>query len=1002
MVKFLLNRPVAVLMASIAFLLLGIVASLRIPTSLMPDIAIPEITVQLSYPNNTSRELETNVVRPLRNQLLQVTNLKDIESETRDGFAYLKLVFDYGTNTDYAFIETNEKVDAALNFLPRDLERPKVIKASTTDVPIVNLTVSLRKEYSTERFLQLSEFAETVLKKRIEQLPDIAFADLSGQTQSEVRISPHADNVRSLGISNNALIEAIKQNNFELGNLIVQNGIYQYNFSFSNPLKTKKDIEDIYLNIEGRLLQIKDVAQVELSSQQERGSVFHNGKRSVVLAIIKQADARVYELKEELDFLLAALEKDYPDLEFHTNQDQTQLLQLSIDNLKSSLWLGGSLAILIMFFFLNDIKAPIIIAISIPVSLVLSLLFLYLFGLSINIISLSGLILGIGMMIDNSIIVIDNITQKLESGLSLFEACAKGTNEIITPLITSVLTTCSVFLPLVFLSGITGALFYDQAIAISIGLGASLLVSIIIIPVLFRQLQRRTFPLEKWFKNRLTTNALEDFYTQGYTLFFKKKWIVYLISLAGIICAILLFQILPYQQLPNLDKGETVLTIDWNKPITLQENQARIADIFEDIPDIQTRFSQIGEQQYLLQRENSKSFSEAKIYIDAFAKANIEHVQNNVQEKMQTNFPEARFSFTSPETIFEYTFGTNNQELVGHVYSRNSLEVPPTTSLNEIASLFNQSSLSEVPIQKTVAISVIHDNLLLYSVQYDDLINELKTALGQNFVDDLKTSQKFIPINLGYNQETFDSTFNGLYVRSTEDEIIPVRNLVNVKNVQNYKAIKGDRSGEFLEFDLTANDDIGGVIQQIRNRFQQSNYDIRFSGSWFTVRELGKELGVVIAIAILLLYFIMAAQFESFWQPLIILLEIPIDIGGALLLLWIFGGSINLMAAIGIVVMSGIIINDSILKLHTINLLRKEGYAVDDAIKEGGRLRLKPIVMTSLTTILALVPFLFIGGLGGVLQRPLALTVIGGMLIGTFISLYFIPLLYSFFVKRFE
>jgi multidrug efflux pump subunit AcrB len=434
MVKFLINRPVAVFMATFAFLLLGIVASMRIPTALMPDIAIPEITVQLSYPNNTARELETNVVRPLRNQLLQVANLKDIETETRDGFATLKLLFEYGTNTDYAFIETNEKVDGSLNYLPRDLDRPKVIKASATDIPILNLTVSLKEDYSDERFLELSEFTETIIKKRIEQLPDIALADMSGQTQAEIIITPNKNKIQSLDINNNELVNAIKQNNFELGNLIVQNGIYQYNFKFSNPLRSKKDIENIYLNIHDKLFQLKNLAQVSLKPQLDRGLVYNNGDRAIVLAIVKQADARVYELKEALETLTQSFQDDYPNLEFSTNQDQTQLLKLSIDNLKTSLWIGSLLAILIMFFFLKDIKSPLIIAISIPVSLIVSLLFMYVFGLSINIISLSGLILGVGMMIDNAIIVIDNITQKLESGLNLFDACVEGTNEIITHL----------------------------------------------------------------------------------------------------------------------------------------------------------------------------------------------------------------------------------------------------------------------------------------------------------------------------------------------------------------------------------------------------------------------------------------------------------------------------------------------------------------------------------------------------------------------------------------
>lgn len=1001
MVKFLINRPIAVFMATLAFLLLGVVSSTRIPTSLMPNIPIPEITVQVSYPNNTTRELETNLIRPLRNQLLQVGNLKDITSETRDGFATLKLVFEYGTNTNLAFIEVNEKVDASLNYLPRDLERPKVIKASATDIPIVNLTVSLKENFSKEKFLELSDFAETVLKKRIEQLPDIALADISGLTKPEISVTPNTQKLQSLGIGTNELINAIKQNNFELGNLLVQNGIYQYNFKFANPLKNKKDIEAIYLNINDRLFQLKDIADVRLESEKEKGLVYLNGKRAIVLSIIKQADARVYELKEALEKVTNSFNKDYPNLEFSTNQDQTKLLKLSIDNLKSSLWIGTFLAIIIMFFFLKDVKSPLIIAVSIPISLVISVLFMYLFGLSINIISLSGLILGVGMMIDNAIIVIDNITQKLETGESLINACVKGTNEIITPLISSVLTTCSVFLPLLFLSGITGALFYDQALAVAIGLFSSLLVSILLIPVIYKQLKNKNFKIEKWLQFNVKTQQIETWYEKGYHFFFKRKIIVFSISIISILLAVFLFLTMPYSQLPNTNQNEVILSIDWNENINVDENQDRIQSLFENEKTLKTVFSKVGEQQFLLERDNSKSFSEATIYLQTNTVNEIENLKKEIQIKFLKRYTNATISLDAPKNIFQYLFGNEKEELIAQISSRGSLEVPTENKLLDVQVLLNGYTNSEIPLKQTAYIEVLHENILLYNVSYDDLVNELKTTFNQNFVDNLKTAQKFIPIKLNYENETFDTMISELFVKNKNKELIAVRNLIKIDPSNQYKSITANRAGEYLAFNIKTQKKPENIIKEIQNVFQnQSNFNVSFSGSFFDVQELGNQLLVVILVAILLLYFIMAAQFESLWQPIIILLEIPIDIGGALLLLWLFGGTINVMAAIGIVVMSGVIINDSILKLHTINLLRKEGKTIEEAIKLGGKLRLKPILMTSLTTILALLPFLFMEGLGAKLQRPLALTVIGGMIIGTFISLYFIPLMYSLLSKK--
>ncbi len=1001
MVKFLINRPVAVFMATFAFLLLGIVASFQIPTSLMPDIPIPEITVQLQYPNNTARELETNVVRPLKNQLLQVSNLKNIESQTRDGFASIKLQFNYGTNTDYAFIETNEKIDASLNYLPKDIDRPKAIKASTTDIPVLNLTVSLKEDFSNERFLELSDFTQTVIKKRIEQLPDIALADISGHTKPEIIITPYQNKITSLGITNEQLIEAIQQNNFKLGNLLVQNGIYQYNFKFSNPLKTKEDIENIYLNLHNKLFQLKELAQVAIEPQQDKGQVYYNGKRAIVLSIIKQANARVYNLKESLKTLTNEFKKDYPNLQFNTNQDQTQLLKISIDNLKASLLIGSALAILIMFFFIRDIKSPLIIAISIPVSLITGIFFMYLFGLSINIISLSGLILGVGMMIDNAIIVIDNINQKIKLGQNLENACVEGTNEIITPLLSSVLTTCSVFLPLLFLSGITGALFFDQAVAVSIGLGASLLVSVFLIPVLFKQFNKN-FSIEKWTTAHLKSQNIENWYEKGYKFFFKKKWIVYGISIVSIILSVVLFLTMDYSQLPVIDKNKTVLKLDWNENITVQENQNRIRSILENSTEAETVFTQVGEQDFLLQSDDIKGFSEASVFIQTKTIPELNTLKSKIKNNIKLEFPNANFSFNEPKTIFEYIFKNDQNKLLAKIYSKTSIEAPNEDNLTELATLLKNQDVSQIPLKQTLYIQIIPEKLALYNIAYNNLINELKTAFNQNFIDHIKTSKKFIPIKLNYDIKSFENTINNLFVTNKNGSQIAIKNVINIKTEQQYKTIFAGRGGEYLKIPINTTDaSVYETMNTIQEKFVNNpEFKIQFSGTWLSIQELNKELVWVILVAVLLLYFIMTAQFESLWQPVIILLEIPIDIGGALLLLWLFGGTINIMAAIGIVVMSGVIINDSILKIHTINLLRKQGLTLENAVKQGGKIRLKPILMTSLTTILALLPFLFLKGLGAELQKPLSLTVIGGMIIGTFISLYFIPLMYVLFTKK--
>jgi len=988
--KFILKRPIATFMIGFAFLVLGLIASFQTPTALLPNIPVPEITVQVSYPNQTARSLETNVIRQLRNQLQQIAQLKNIETEARDGFGVIRLKFEYGVSTDLAFIEANEKIDMAMNFLPRDLPRPRVIKASTSDIPILFLSVSNPNNQSTEAFLDLSEFTFNVLKRRIEQLPDIAIADVSGHLFAEVQIIPKQAKLQSLGLDQETLILAIQNNNFEIGDLLIEDGIYQYNLRFSSPLQNKKDIEQIRLNLNKNIYLLSDLAEVKIVGEQIRGASSTGNQRSLQIALIKQAEASVYDMNEKLDEFISEIKESYPHLHFETHQDQTTLLKLSIDNLKSSLILGGLLAILIIFVFMRDLKSPIIIGVSIPLALVISFFFIYLFNLSINIISLSGLILGVGMMIDNSIIVIDNITQKLEEGKNIFEACASGTSEIISPLVSSVLTTCMVFFPLVFLSGITGALFYDQALAVAIGLVSSLLVSIFIIPSLYLQLHKKTQ------KRKPKKDYLITAYKKGFRIFYKKKFLTLSIAILFLGIAIVLFQHLDFNKLPKLEETEMRLKIDWNKNVSVEDNLKKSQELLQGIEDIQF-VVEAAEQRYLLQREPTQNFSESQIYLKAKSPEQLEKIKQEIQQRAASS--SWVIDFLPPKNIFQYIFGGEDAALIAEVTSREKIEIPSENEIDEINKLFSFPT-QDVPLQDLYNLEIKHENLLLYQVEYPKLISEVKTVLQRNFISELRNVQRFIPIHIGYQESSIQESLQNNFVLNTENQLIPLYQLISVKKDVQYKAIHAKRSGEFLrilpEENLAVSQE---MILASEENFQNSEYNLNFSGSYFERGDLLKELIGVILVSILLLYFIMAAQFNSLTQPLIILTEIPIDIGGSLLLIWLFGGDINLMAGIGIVVMSGIVINDSILKIHTMNQLKEAGLSIGEAVKEGGIRRLKPILMTSITSILALLPFLFIDGLGADLQKPLALSVIGGLGVGTFISLYFLPILYKWFTK---
>ena len=536
MIKFLIQRPIAVLMAFTASFIIGLVTYSTLPISLLPNIAIPEITVQVSAANTSARELENTIVKPLRSQLIQVSTLKDIHSESRDGAGIIRLSFEFGTNTDLAFIEVNEKIDAAMNYLPKETERPKVIKASATDIPVFYLNLTLKNDsaYSTtttgqQSFLDLCEFAESVIKRRIEQLEEVAMVDVTGLVERQVQIVPDEDKLAMMGLAIGDIESALSSNNVEPGSMTVRDGYYEYNIKFSTLLRTAEDVENIYLRKGDRIVQLKDFCKVNIVPVKEKGVSLSNGKRAVTLAVIKQADENMDKMKNSLVGTMEYFQRVYPDIDFSISRNQTELLDFTISNLQQNLSLGFLFICLVAVLFLGDVKSPLVIGLSMVVSIVISFVFFYLCNMSLNIISLAGLILALGMMIDSSIIVTENISQYRERGYSLRRACITGTSEVVTPMLSSSLTTIAVFAPLIFMSGIAGAIFYDQAFSVTVGLMVSYFTGIMLLPVLYLLVYRTGIHTRKWkwlsfkFNNPIKDHTLDRFYDAGVDWVFRHK-----------------------------------------------------------------------------------------------------------------------------------------------------------------------------------------------------------------------------------------------------------------------------------------------------------------------------------------------------------------------------------------------------------------------------------------------------------------------------------------------
>jgi multidrug efflux pump subunit AcrB len=1009
------------MMVFAALFILGIVTYMNIPVSLLPDIAIPEITVQVSGQNTSARELENTVVRPVRQQLMQVGKLRDIRSESRDGSAVIYLSFEYGANTDLAFIEVNEKIDAAMSYLPREQERPRVIKASATDIPVFNVDLTLRSDSSFEqtdmpKFIELSEFAETVIRRRFEQLPQVAMVDLSGTVKKQVIISPNRQLMEVGGITLSDIESALNSNNVDPGSMSVRDGYYEYIVRFSSILRTVEDIQNIYLRKNDRIYQLKDLATVEMAPEKGKGMAIYNGKRAIVLSVIKQSEENIANMKKAMSEEIARFKRDFPEIEFNVTQNQTELLDYTISNLQQNLLLAFFFVFLISVIFLKDGRLSVIIGIGLFLSLVISLLFFYLFHISLNVVSLTGLILASGNMIDNSIVATDNISQYRRRRFSISDACIAGTNEIAIPMLTSAMTNISVFLPLIFMSGIAGALFFDQAFSVTIGLLVSYLTGIIFIPVLYKLIysmqgaRLATLGKKKPADAPNTQSGVAvRIYDKGIRWVFSHKILTTAILLLMLPLCCWFFLIIPKEKMPDINQNELLIAIDWNENVHLQENYERCIEFSKVLKTLsQESEALVGQQQFLLNRDKEQTSSESEFYVRTQTAKDIPFLKEKVAEYITGAYPDALVSFAPTGTIFEKIFSTGEADLRVEYYTTNKAREIDANTIRLVEKRIGEIT-GELPVgnsfQRQLELHIDREKLLLYNVPYDLIHRTLRTAFKENSFATLRSQQQYLPVVLGDEEKTVREIIEHTLVEVSSNadgtrNKLPLSTFVAVSFSEDLKTIVAGKAGEYIPFYYYETGKPEKIIEavQVSSR-KDRDWEVDFSGTFFSNRKMINELIVILFVSVMLMFFILSAQFESFKQPLIILFEIPIDITFALGLLLVTGNSLNLMSAIGLVVTSGIIINDSILKVDVMNQLRKEGLSLMDAIHEAGRRRLKAILMTSLTSIVCMAPLLLTNDLGSQLEKPLAIATIGGMIMGTPVSLFVVPLVYWWIYK---
>lgn len=1008
MVKYLLERPIAVFLSFLVCVIFGLFCSFKIPVSLLPAVDVPQIVVKIDYPNTAAAVIEENVTKLVREDLSVLDKVVNIESLSADHTASIKLDFEFGTKMDMAYVEVNEKIDRILSRLPKEIHRPQVIRLNTSDIPILRLHLIPK---SKEDLLTLSDLSEKIIKKRLEQLDGVSLIDINGQQGSVISIDPDLSYLRAVGLTESDLVNIVQSANKELGSLTVKDGQYRFFVKMTNGVQTLEQLKALPVRLKNGITATLDkFGTLKLEMIEPQGYHLLNGKRSLVLTVQKQEKARMNELVPKIRKAIDVFRKDYPQVNFMITQDQSFLLEQGISNLSQDLWYGGFFCLIILFLFLGNYISPLLMSISIPLSLLMTFIFFYLFRISFNIISLSGLALGIGMLIDNSIVVLDNISRKRREGLNIDESCIIGVKEVASPIISNVLTTVAIYAPLIYLSGISGALVYDQAIALTISLAVSLLVAFCLNPVMYKYfLKTDVKPIEEDTKFYL---FIQSGYHRmlGYVFDHKKTFL--LITLAIMPAGFLIMSFIPFKILPKITETETTVEIDWNQPIDVTENEHRVKELLKTLNKVEIWESDIGITRYQL-KESNGGINKCTIYykcIDGKAKKEMDRKVNRWLKK---NYPESVRSVNAASNAFTQLF--KNEKPYAEIRFRQK-HGKSSDLENQVRKIMFEISVKKfntgLAFQKEANIELILDNnkMALFGVSMEQLSDELNILFGSYNISEVRRFGEVKSIRFRSKQSNMAQKLNE-NIKGQNGVYYPLHSFITFNYGVDQKYITSDKGGAYyaITFEKTDVPDIDQTVKRIIRSSNNKGISIGVEGSFLDDKILFKEMTVIFFISIVLLYLILAVQFESLLKPVIVMLTIPLGISGAMLLLWLSGGTLDIMAAIGFVVVLGIIVDDPSLKVETINRLRKqyEAEGMTDrreilvkALFNAGDICLKPLLMVSLTTSLALLPVLFTGGIGNDLQRPLVYVIIGGLSIGTFFTLWFIPLAYWFTTKK--
>ncbi len=996
-IRILLNRPVTVLMCCIGLVIIGILSFLNIPVELFPALDYPELVVQTRCTNATPDQVEQNITRPLEESLAAVQGQTAMFSQSFEGLSVIRLQFDWGTNMKYARLSAQERLDRILQRLPKNSQKPFIAQTSASSRPMSVIAVCGENLYDT------GEFADYMLKRRFEQIDGIAAAEVQGAPVREIRILVKPNELNDQGIGLNTIHSALKHSNVTYSGGSIKHRDFKYALKLEGEYKSLAEIANTpVIPGKGSYVRLKDVATVEAGLKERQSAVRYNGRPCITLELYTESGGNTLQITRRLKAVLEDTRAEYSDIEIIPLYFQADFIDKSIRGTVSAAIMGGVLAFIVLFIFLKEKRAAVIIFFSIPLSVFATISVMYFRGISFNLISLAGLALGIGMLVDNSIIVLENIHRLRQQGIPLYKSAWTGASQVFLPITASTITTIAVFLPLIFIKDLSTFIFRQQAETVAWSLLASLVVSMSVIPLLYYRMYKNS-------KNSIPQNFRWFIrFEHYYDLLLKRVLRVPRKSIGSfilsLILALLLLFFLDRQLFPRVDQNQLLLkfrflpgvVLDYiEKRVTQIESQLLAASSYDHV------FVHLGRSYSLYQHSRQWKTNRAVIKTDC-------HTPIDKIMKYYRQTPlfgeEIDLQIKQPQPLMDQLFLQRQYPLTIDILGPNfrvldSLSQAVIKRLEDILPnrLAGVNYFERYPV---IVLKPDKEKLARYGLYGDKVLQRIQYLLMGKVPTRLRKDEKKIDIVIRGSDEYQSNLTLALQSRIGS---IPIEKVVSIQRRYDYFVIERSQQSRLFRLYIQPIDEslksvAAEIDQLIHNLNIPAEYEIVLGGEWRQSARSLQQLFIAFILAIVLVYLVMASQFESMRLPFIILFTIPFALVGITPVMILSGTSLNVMSGIGFVVVVGIVVNDGIIKIEFVNRLHRDGMSVDLALQQAGKLRLRPILMTTITTIAGLSPFALNLVEGSELQRPMAVVIIAGIVTATILTLFLLPLLYKILV----